>query len=419
MAANKSFEELYAEREKRLRDALELKVPDRIPVVLTTNFFPARYVGSLTNADAYYQHKAWREATKKTILELEPDIVAAAAGGSGSALSILGPNFFKWPGDGVGPNLMQQFIEGEPLKAEEYDLFLSDPGDFTLRYYLPRVWKSLAAFSRLPSLQSLWGASSMATQSAPFSSPEVVQAFEALAKAGKEEEKYRRVMNGLDEELATLGFPSLHQGNAMAPFDVVSDHLRGMAGTMLDMYRHPEQLKKTCDLILTRSIASGVATLNSKRGNPKRVGSALHRGSDGFMSLKQFETFYWPNLKKLILATTEKGLVHVPFYEGDWAQRLSYLLELPRGKTIARFALTDMAKAKEVLRGHTCIMGGMPHSLLQVASPPEIEEYVKNLIKVCGKGGGFILTTSTGITNEAKPENVKAMIDTVKKYGRY
>ncbi len=419
MAASKSHEELYVEREKRLRDALELKIPDRIPVVLTTNFFPARYIGNLTNADAYYKHKAWREATKKTIVELEPDIIAAAAGGSGTALSILEPAFFKWPGDGVGPNLMQQFIEGELLKAEEYDQVLADPGDFTLRYYLPRVWKSLAAFSKLPSLQSLWGASNLASQAAPFASPEVIKAFETLAKAGREEEKYRQEMKDFDEEMAELGFPNLHNGNAMAPFDIISDHLRGMAGTMLDMYRHPDQLKKACDLILVRSIASGVGTLTSKRGNPKRVGTALHRGSDGFMSLKQFETFYWPTLKKLILATTEKGLVHVPFYEGDWAQRLNYLLELPKGKTIARFALTDIAKAKDVLRGHTCIMGGMPHSLLQVASPSEVEEYVKNLIKACGKGGGFILTTSTGITNEAKPENVKAMIDTVKKYGRY
>jgi uroporphyrinogen-III decarboxylase len=137
------------------------------------------------------------------------------------------------------------------------------------------------------------------------------------------------------------------------------------------------------------------------------------------MSLKQFETFYWATLKKLILATTDMGLVHVPFYEGNWEQRLEYLLELPKGKTIARFALTDLKRAKEVLGGHTCIMGGVPHSLLQTASPSEVEEYVKKLIETVGKGGGFILTASTGLTNEAKPENVKAMIDAARKYGIY
>jgi hypothetical protein len=419
MVAKKSPEELYEEREKRLKDAFELKEPDRVPVVLTTNFFPARYVDGLTNADSYYRHKTWREATQKMLVELEPDIHAAAAGGSGAALSLLEPTLFKWPGDGVGPNLMQQFIEGEPLKADEYNLFLSDPGDFTLRYYLPRVWKAMEPLAKLPSLQSLWGASTLASQSVPFSSPDVIKTFETLAKAGKEQDKYREAIGNFDDELATMGFPSLHHGNASAPFDVISDHLRGMAGTMLDMYRHPEQLKQACEMILVRSAASGLATLRSKRGNPRRVGTALHRGSDGFMSLKQFEVFYWPTLKKLIQSTTDAGLVHIPFYEGDWAQRLNYLQDLPKGKTIARFALTDLARAKSALKDHTCIMGGVPHTMLQVSSPSEVEDYCKNLIKVCGKGGGFIMTTSTGITNEAKAENVKAMIDTVKKYGRY
>ena len=411
--------ELYEEREKRLRDAIELRVPDRVPVVLATNYFPARYVGGLHASDAYYNPAAWREATKKTIIELEPDIQSVAAGGPGKALGTLGPRFFKWPGDGLGSDSLHQFLEGEPLKADEYDLFLSDPGDFTLRYYLPRVWTTMAPFAKLPQLQSLWGGSTLASRASVFSTPEMRKAFEALFRAGQEQEEYDRGGERLDEELAKLGFPAFSQGGAAAPFDIVSDYLRGMAGTMTDMYRHSDHLLKTCELLLSRSISSGLLALQSKRGNPKRVFSALHRGSDGFMALKHFETFYWTTLKKLVFALTDAGLVHAPFYEGNWEQRLQYLLELPKGKTIARFALTDMVRAKEILKGHTCIMGGVPHGLLQVGSPSEVEEIVKYLIRTCGKDGGFILCTSTGITHEAKPENVKAMIDTAKKYGRY
>ena len=74
-----------------------------------------------------------------------------------------------------------------------------------------------------------------------------------------------------------------------------------------------------------------------------------------------------------------------------------------------------MVRAKEVLGGHVCIMGNVPSSLLQIGSPQEVEDYCKNLIKVCGKGGGFILTNGSSI-DEAKPANVKAMVDSVKKY---
>jgi uroporphyrinogen-III decarboxylase len=74
-----------------------------------------------------------------------------------------------------------------------------------------------------------------------------------------------------------------------------------------------------------------------------------------------------------------------------------------------------MKRAKEILGDHLCIMGNVPSPLLQVASPSEVEDYCKDLIKVCGKGGGFILTNGSSI-DEAKPANVKAMVDSVKKY---
>ena len=415
----KSPEELYEEREKRLRDAIELKIPDRIPVVLAINYFPARYVDGVTVADSFYNHQVWRGATKKTILELQPDIIAPGAGGSGTALEALSPKLYKWAGGGLDPNTMHQFIEGEPLKADEYDLFFSDPGDFILRRYLPRVWNTLEGFSNLPPLQSLIGSSTMAMRAMSFSSPEIIKAFEAIFKAGQEAHKYVETMGDFEEEMATLGYPTLHHGGVAPPFDTISDYLRGMRGTMLDMFERPDELLRVCDMLLPNSIEAGLNTLNSKRGNPKRVGSYLHNGSDELMSPKQFDKFYWPGFKKVVEAMTEAELVYIPLYEADWTSRLEHFLELPTGKTVARFALTDLNKAKEVLGGHTCIMGGIPHSMLQAATPQEIEDHCKRLFETVGSDGGFILSTNTGITNDAKPENVRAMIESTKKYGYY
>ena len=162
----------------------------------------------------------------------------------------------------------------------------------------------------------------------------------------------------------------------------------------------------------------GVAPADpKKRGNPKVVGAGgTHHAADGFMSKKQFETFYWPGLKKAMLTSIELGYVPMPFCEGGYGDRLEYFLELPKGKVVAHFDLTDMVRAKEVLKDHVCIMGNVPSTLLQVGSPQEVEEYCKNLIKVCGKNGGFILTNGSS-TDTARPENIKAMVDSVKKYG--
>ena len=152
-------------------------------------------------------------------------------------------------------------------------------------------------------------------------------------------------------------------------------------------------------------------------GSIKRVFMALHRGSDGFMSLPQFEKFYWPTLKKVILALIDAGWTPCPFLEGTWDQRLEYLRELPKGKVLCHFAKTDPEKAKAILGGHLCFMIDVPGFLLQTGSISEVEDYCKKLIRVCSKEGGYIMTATC--LDEASPENVKAMTDVTKKHGRY
>ena len=51
-------------------------------------------------------------------------------------------------------------------------------------------------------------------------------------------------------------------------------------------------------------------------------------------------------------------------------------------------------------------------------TPEEVKEYCKKLIDIVGKGGGFIMDAAANF-DDAKVENVKAMIDFTKEYGVY
>jgi hypothetical protein len=135
------------------------------------------------------------------------------------------------------------------------------------------------------------------------------------------------------------------------------------------------------------------------------------------MSLPQFEKFYWPTLKKVLLALIDSGYTPCPFFEGTWDQRLEYIRELPKGKVLCHFAKTDPEKAKAILGGHLCFMIDVPGFLLQAGSVTEVEDYCRHLLKICGKDGGFIMTATA--LDEANPENVKTMIGVTKTYGRY
>jgi len=144
----------------------------------------------------------------------------------------------------------------------------------------------------------------------------------------------------------------------------------------------------------------------------------LHRGAHGFMSLKQFATFYWPFLKKVTLALIDKGYTPDLFFEGNYTSRLEYIAELPKGKAIARFDQCDMARAKEILGKTVCISGNVPVSALQVGTVDDVKNECKQLIDVVGKDGGYILGPASAL-DEVKPENLKAMIDFTKEYGQY
>jgi len=144
----------------------------------------------------------------------------------------------------------------------------------------------------------------------------------------------------------------------------------------------------------------------------------LHKGADGFMSDEQYQTFYWPTLKKVILGLIDEGLVPFIFAEGTYDTRLEVVQDIPKGKTIWHFDDTDMARAKKVLGKTACIAGNVPISLLSTGAPGEVKEYCKKLIDVAGKDGGFIMT-SGGVIDKAKPENVRAMIEFTKEYGVY
>ncbi len=77
-----------------------------------------------------------------------------------------------------------------------------------------------------------------------------------------------------------------------------------------------------------------------------------------------------------------------------------------------------MAEAKKKLGGIACISGGFDAALLDWSTPEKVRDECKRIIDICAPGGGFIFETSCGLGN-CKRENVVAMFDTVREYGKY
>jgi len=416
MTTDRSPEELRWEREKRVSDAIQLKVPDRVPIVTTFGYFPAKYADA-TCKDAWYDYDRWLAAYKKTVRDFEPDMVFTQSFVPGEALERLDPMQIDWPGHGVSPDHSHQSIEGEFMEADEYDAFLADQTDFMIRLYWPRICGALKHLATVPQISSMgFSYRGVLMLAEALAAPDVADALESLLEAGKTLAGWRAKMDAFNNEIEQLGFPLLNRAMAQAPFDVVSDFLRGMQGTMLDMFRQPDKLTEACEKLCPQ-ITSTAISVAKRSGNP-RVFMPLHRGAHGFMSLQQFETFYWPTLNKVILSLVDEGLTPCVFFEGDYTSRLEYLLELPRGKILGHFDTTDVFKAKEVLKDHMCIRGNVPPSLLQAGTPQDVKDYCKRLIDVVGKDGGLMMAPRSSV-DEVNPRNFKTMFDFTREYGVY
>jgi uroporphyrinogen-III decarboxylase len=425
--SEKSSRELYKERNQRVIDAISLKEPDRVPLTPLAHFYPMIQKG-MTKKEAMYDSSKAAQAAIEIYSDLQVDqAISLAQIPNGELYDALGVLYFKWPGAVSESQKLQdnqpfQFAEREFMTANEYEEFITDPTGFSIRNLIPRHFLNLRFFSEFPGIGSLTnGFLSPLTLSLFFSSPAAVNMIETIEKVISSYKKYIGNMKFYENELKKRGFPLQFINYTQAPFDLVSDFLRGMKGSMLDMYRKPEELKKLLDL-LTQPAIDVTTDISKLFPRYRIVFIALHRGADGFMSLNQFEEFYWPTLTKVMDGLIDKGLIPMPHFQGRYSERFPYLEEYAKrnkGKVIYRFGQSDLEEAKEIFGEYVCLRGNVPSSLLNIGIPPQVDAYMEKLIKGCMEGGGYLIDADAGIPDEAKPENVKAMCEAAFKYGFY
>jgi hypothetical protein len=410
-------EKAYKERVTRFTKAFMLQKPDRVPVILPAiGNYPAYYAG-LDLRTVMYDYGAMKNAWLKFLHDFENDMdtfVPPAMVPPGKALEAVDYKLYKWPGHGIaGSTTSYQCVEGEWMKADEYDALINDPSDFWLRTYLPRVFGAFKAFTTLPSLTSF---EEIAIQSfVPFGNPEVQAGFNALLKAGTESLNWLAVVGAVAAESTALGFPGIMTGLAKAPFDTLGDTLRGTQGIMMDMFQRPDKLHAAMERIVPLVISKAI---NVPLGGPPLIMMPLHKGADSFMSIKQYETFYWPTFKKVVMAFINEGFTPVLFAEGSYNKRLDIIGDFPKGTVAWYFDQTDIFKAKEKIGDKCCIMGNLPSSLLMTGTPKQVKEACRKLIEGCAPGGGYILAAGASI-DQGDPENVRAMMAAAKEYGKY
>jgi len=410
-------EKAYKIRAQRMVDVYNVREPDRVPVNLPVGNLPLTMFGVSTRTAMYDYEKAL-EATKKfnEKYSQELEYTAGPFVTPGRILDLLDYKIYAWPGHGMSDGgLGWQFIEGEYMRDDEYDDLIRDPSDFWIRTYLPRCFGILEPMRLFQPFTNITENVHVG-QFMPLAMPQVQQMLQRMLDVGKE---YQHLMQFMAKAGVSggMGFGAAFMGGfAKAPFDTLGDTLRGTQGIMKDMFRRPSKLLEALDVIADLTINTVLHSPNSDR--LISVTYPLHKGADGWMSQKSFDTFYWPSLKKVMDAFIKEGLIQSLFAEGSYDTRLEYVDQFPKGSVVWYFDRTDIFRAKKLFGKKYCLQGNVPTSLLVTGNPKDAKEYCRRLIQEVGKGGGFILSAGASPDNP-KLENLQAMMAAVREYGFY
>lgn len=410
-------EDAYQMRLKRVNDAIELKQPDRVPIVPMIESLPYFISENTTYKDSMYNYSKATTAIIDFYKDFEPDAVTLSGMTSGKANEVAGSSMIDWPGrpgTKISETSTCQVIENEYMLQNEYRELLTDYTGFMLRKYIPRAFPKLSGLSDINIVPTVI---LNTTALSNLYMPSVFEAMDKLKKIGEFDGEAAVASQNLQDELTLLGFPSFVTGVGEAPYDILSDYFRGTLGVFDDLIECPDMIEKACDLFTDIEIASFDYFKNVSMP-VKRVVFPLHKGMDGFMSPSQYEKLYWKPLLKIVNALVDMGVTPFLYGEGPYDSRIEQMVGLPKGKVIVHFERADMVKAKNILGDTVCLSGNMPAYLLQFGTKQAVVDATKKVLDICAPGGGYIFDTDASIA-VGKRENVEAMFDTVRQYGKY
>ena len=367
--------------DERIQAAVNLQVPDRVPIVPLIAQFALRYQ-DIPQTEAYRDPLRARQALIDTFDALGGYDAVVGANllwpRSGWRISAA-PTRMRFPGRGGVPEDAQiQAMEQEIMTVEDYDSIINRGWNGFCEEFLPRV--TGRPLEKIDALQKL-----------------ILQI-------------------SLDDMRAWNEHGVMVIGGA-APWscDMILSVCRTLTQFTLDLHRRPDKVEAAMDAMVPDLIQNTIDDIKAT-GNPW-VFMPLERGSGFYYPLKIFERFVFPRLKRLVDAFAAQRFTTILHFDTDWTLNLPYLRDLPKSRCICELdSKTDIFKAKEILGDHMCIMGDVLPSLLSIGSSEDVVEYCEKLIDVIGKDGGFILSTGCECPIDAKFDNVKAMIDTAKNH---
>jgi uroporphyrinogen decarboxylase len=198
-----------------------------------------------------------------------------------------------------------------------------------------------------------------------------------------------------------------------APFQE-SAMLRNINYFMVDLIEDPALVHELMRFSLEMELEFGLAQIEA--------GARLIGVGDAVASLtspRHYEEFNFPYLAELISGLKKAG-ARVKYHACGKTKALLPLFAQLEADIINLDTLVDLAEAKRVLGHKMCLKGNLdPTRIMLQGTPETVREAARQCIGTGGVNGGFILSPGCELPRDTPPENLEALVEAAKTYGRY
>ncbi len=358
----------------RLREAINCRKPDRIPIALRIEYAAALWAKISFSEFALNPKKA-SDALEYSFNTIGGWDLIDASWTLGTRWTKLEATKVEMPGTDFSDKLPHRVIDYPVMKHEDYDFILKEGINSLIVQLMKRLGKKYDENSENT----------------------VFKSFTPI---------YRHWENkGVQ----------VYRGGMVRPPFVQFSMWRTWKGIAKDFLSRKEKLKEVSDLVWKDLVKIGEN--QSKIVGCDFVFIPCGRASTTFLSERFFLEYFFPYLKSSVKELVNNGFTPRIHCDGDWLNFLEFFLELPKKSCILELGHeTSIEKAKKILGGHMCLYGNVPRKLLLSGSSSKVEEYCKKLIENVGKDG-FILANDDIVPYNSKLKNVKMLIESGKKFG--